>query len=487
VNFASLAFFLFLITVWGIYWLLPRRAWQNLLLLSASYFFYGWWDYRFCGLMLVSTLADYFIAWKIHRSEHDRHRKRWLVTSLVCNLGLLGAFKYFHFFLGNLVALGELFHWNLDTGTLQIILPVGISFYTFQTLSYTIDVYRRRLTPTRNLIDYMTFVSFFPQLVAGPIERAKNLLPQFQRQRFLHPVQMQLGTMRILWGLFKKVVIADTLAGFVNSVYADVSAASGAELAVATILFAFQIYGDFSGYSDIAIGAAQMFGIRLTRNFAYPYFSQNLREFWSRWHISLSTWFRDYVYIPLGGNRVSRRRHKANLFVTFLVSGLWHGAAWPFVIWGGLHGAAVAFGSSNRGPAGTLRLRDAGGPSFIPAPLVLFRICRTFAFVCVCWIFFRAESWSDCLTILQKLSRSIVNWEFYQHLAALWELSEIRQAFALIALLVGLEWIQRKREHPLQYSKLPEPLQWSTITMVAWFVIEYAGRVTDNPFIYFQF
>lgn len=484
-NFASLAFFLFLIIVWGIYWILPRRAWQNVLLLSASYFFYGWWDVRFCGLMLASTLIDYFLAAAIHRTENQSRRKRLLLASLACNLGLLGVFKYFHFFLGNLVALGETVGWNLNTGTLQIILPVGISFYTFQTLSYTIDVYYRRLTPTRNLIDYMTFVSFFPQLVAGPIERARNLLPQFQQRRFFRLRQMQLGVHRILWGLFKKVVIADTVAGFVNSSYSDVAAASGAELVVATFLFAFQIYCDFSGYSDIAIGVAQMFGIKLMRNFAYPYFSQNLREFWSRWHISLSTWFRDYVYIPLGGNRVSRGRQKANLLITFLVSGLWHGAAWPFVIWGGLHGSAVAWGSQHS-PQKT-RLRVVGGSTLIPSLAVAFRMLRTFTFVCICWIFFRANTLADCTTIIHKIAQSIFTIDFYRQLGALWELSEIRQALALIALLVGLEWIQRRRNHPLEYSKLPQPLQWSAISMVAWFVIEYAGRVSDNPFIYFQF
>ena len=320
-NFASLAFFLFLVLVWGLYWGLPRRSWQNVLLLISSYVFYGWWDYRFCGLMLASTLVDYFLASAIHRSENETRRKRLLLASLVCNLGLLGVFKYFHFFCENLVAIGETLGWDLNTGTLHIILPVGISFYTFQTLSYTIDVYYRRLKPTQNLIDYMTFVSFFPQLVAGPIERARNLLPQFQQQRFFHLRQMQLGVHRILWGLFKKVVIADTVAGFVNSAYSDVASASGAELVMATFLFAFQIYCDFSGYSDIAIGVAQMFGIKLMRNFAYPYFSQSLREFWSRWHISLSSWFRDYVYIPLGGNRASRGRQKLNLLITFLVSG----------------------------------------------------------------------------------------------------------------------------------------------------------------------
>lgn len=484
-NFASLAFFLFLAVVWGIYWLLPRRAWQNLLLLAASYFFYGWWDVRFCGLMLVSTLIDYFLAASIHRTEDQRRRKRLLAASLICNLGLLGVFKYFHFFLGNLVALGETFGWDLNTGTLQIILPVGISFYTFQTLSYTIDVYRRRLKPTRNLIDYMTFVSFFPQLVAGPIERAANLLPQFQRQRFFHIERMQFGFHRILWGLFKKVVIADTVAGFVNSTYSDVATASGAELVIATFLFAFQIYCDFSGYSDIAIGTAQMFGIKLMRNFAYPYFSQNLREFWSRWHISLSTWFRDYVYIPLGGNRVSPIRQKLNRLITFLVSGFWHGAAWPFVIWGGLHGTAVALGSP--GLPRRTRLKDVGGESFWPTIGVALRMLRTFAFVCVCWIFFRANSLADCTIIFSKIGQSLFSIRFYRDLMALWELGEVRQALALIAMLVGLEWVQRRREHPLEYSKLPEPLQWSAVSMVAWFVIEYAGRVTDNPFIYFQF
>jgi len=487
VNFSSLAFFIFLPLVWLTYWLLVKRSWQNLLLLCASYFFYGWWDYRFCVLMLASTLVDYFLANGIHRAENPVHRKRLLIASLACNLGLLGVFKYFNFFLDNLIALGDSLGWNLDTGTLNLILPVGISFYTFQTLSYTIDVYYRRMEPTRNLVDYMTFVSFFPQLVAGPIERAKNLLPQFEQRRFFHLKQMQLGVLRILWGLFKKVVIADTVAGFVNSSYNDVAAASGAELTVATFLFAFQIYCDFSGYSDIAIGTAQMFGIKLMRNFAYPYFSQNLREFWSRWHISLSTWFRDYVYIPLGGNRVSAGRQKLNLLITFLISGFWHGAAWPFIVWGGLHGTVVAF-SNNRSRTQKKRgWKHVGGDHLIPSLATLMRMSATFLFVCFCWIFFRGNSMADCVTIIEKISSSLLTAEFYLQMKELLSLSELRQSMALIGLLVGIEWIQRDRDYPLEYSTLPQPLQWSAVTLVAWFVMEYASRVTDNPFIYFQF
>jgi len=487
VNFASLAFFIFLPLVWVTYWLLAKRSWQNVLLLCASYFFYGWWDYRFCLLMLASTLVDYFLSLGIHRSESPLRRKRLLITSLVCNLGLLGAFKYFNFFIENLIAVGDSLGWNLDTGTLNLILPVGISFYTFQTLSYTIDVYYRRMEPTNNLIDYMTFVSFFPQLVAGPIERAKNLLPQFQQRRFFHWKSMQLGMLRIMWGLFKKVVIADTVAGFVNSSYNDVAGASGAELTLATFLFAFQIYCDFSGYSDIAIGTAQMFGIKLMKNFAYPYFSQNLREFWSRWHISLSTWFRDYVYIPLGGNRVSAWRQKQNLLITFLISGFWHGAAWPFIVWGGLHGSAVAFGNQENRSRNRRGLKKVAGDGLIPSPLIALRILSTFLFVCFCWIFFRGNSMSDCLTIIGKISSSLLTADYYLQMKELLSLSELRQSLTLICLLVGIEWIQRERDYPLEYSTLPQPLQWSAVTLVAWFVMEYASRVTDNPFIYFQF
>jgi alginate O-acetyltransferase complex protein AlgI len=485
-NFASLAFFIFLPTVFAIYWLLPRRKWQNVLLLGASYFFYGWWDYRFCFLMLASTLIDYFISLGIARSEHPGRRKRLLVFSLCSNLGLLGVFKYFNFFMENFVAATGSLGMNLNTGTLDIILPVGISFYTFQTLSYTIDVYYRKMSPTRDLIDYMTFVSFFPQLVAGPIERARNLLPQFQRERHFHAEFVQLGLLRILWGLFKKVVVADTLATFVNATYSQPASASGSELAVATVFFAFQIYCDFSGYSDIAIGTAHMFGIKLMRNFAYPYFSQNLREFWQRWHISLSTWFRDYVYIPLGGNRVSALRQKWNLLVTFVISGFWHGAAWPYIVWGALHGAVVSvWRPSKQTPR--MRLRQAGGDGLIPHPMVAVRILSTFLFVCFCWIFFRADTLADCGLIIGKIGSEALTVPFYQGLAEVFRVPEIARAGWVLLFLIGLEWVQRRREHPLELTRLPEPLRWSTISLVAWFVIEYGGKVEDNPFIYFQF
>ena len=324
-----------------LYWLRPQQKWQNSILVLASYFFYGWWDYRFCLLMLLSSLVDYFIGIAVHATDDRRIQRRYLILSLISNLGLLGYFKYYNFFSDSLVSLLNQFGWSVHPVIAEVILPVGISFYTFQTLSYTIDIYRGKLEPTRNLIDYLAFVSFFPQLVAGPIERATNLLPQFTVKREFSRSEASEGGRQILWGFFKKLVIADRMAVGVDAVYDNLADASGVSLLLATIFFAFQIYCDFSAYSDIAIGTAKMFRINLMRNFAYPYFSQSVTEFWRRWHISLSTWFRDYVFIPLGGSRCWAPRVCFNLMVTFVLSGLWHGADWKFIVWGAINGAAL--------------------------------------------------------------------------------------------------------------------------------------------------
>ena len=492
-SFTSIAFLIFLPVVWTAYWCLRRREWQNLLLVGASYLFYGWWDARFCVLMLTSSLVDYAIGLALGAAPSNqdegttgpRRRRLLLVLSLACNLGLLGIFKYFGFFVDSFRATAELFGWSPGALTLEIILPVGISFYTFQTLSYTIDIYRERLRPTRNLVDYLAFVSFFPQLVAGPIERASRLLPQFQQSRQWDREALGEGLRQMLWGLFKKVVIADTLAGPVAAAFASPETMDGPRLMVATVLFAYQIYCDFSGYSDIAIGTARLFGISLMRNFAYPYFAQSIVEFWQRWHISLSTWFRDYVYIPLGGSRGTKKQTWRNAIVTFLVSGLWHGAAWRFVAWGGLHGVSLV---AMPRPPGKISIDHPGGTRLIPRLSVLLRMILVFSLACAFWVFFRADSLDDAWLIWKKIATEI-------HLADGWrelilEYQGRGPLFAITHLLgvfLFVEWLNRHKPHPVDFPGWPRPLRWSVYSILIWFVIEYGSRADSNPFIYFQF
>ncbi|MBQ16753.1 MAG: alginate O-acetyltransferase [Planctomycetaceae bacterium] len=491
-SFTSVAFLVFLPVVWAIYWCLRRREWQNLLLVCASYVFYGWWDARFCVLMLTSSLVDYGLGLALGRSAPDsetgtgfRRRRLLLALSLAANLGLLGVFKYFGFFVDSFQAAATLLGWSPGALTLEIILPVGISFYTFQTLSYTIDIYRGRLQPTRNLVDYLAFVSFFPQLVAGPIERASRLLPQFQQPRCWDRGAFGEGLRQMLWGLFKKVVIADSLAGPVAAAFASPETAGGPRLMVATVLFAYQIYCDFSGYSDIAIGTARLFGIGLMRNFAYPYFSQSIVEFWQRWHISLSTWFRDYVYIALGGNRGRRMQTWRNAVVTFLVSGLWHGAAWRFVAWGGLHGVSLV---ALPRPPEKVSIDHPGGTRLVPAPVVLLRMILVFTLVCAFWVFFRADSLADAWLVWKKIATEIHVAEGYRELVL--EYQGRGPLFGITHLLVVflvIEWLSRHKPHPVDFPGWPRPLRWSVYSALAWFVIEYGGRGDANPFIYFQF
>lgn len=326
--FNSIEFLIFLPVVFGLYWFVFNRnlKTQNILLVVASFVFYGWWDWRFLGLILISSLTDYVIGLGFSRIRDRRQRKGLLLVSVVTNLGLLFIFKYYNFFVENFVAVFTFLGSAPSIETMQVVLPVGISFYTFQTLSYTIDVYQEKLEPTSDVIAFLAFVSFFPQLVAGPIERATNLLPQFLTSRTFSYSGATDGMRQILWGLFKKVVIADNCAGYVDAIFRNSDAYSGSTLLLGAILFAFQIYGDFSGYSDIAMGTGRLFGFRLMQNFAFPYFSRDIAEFWGRWHISLSTWFRDYVYIPLGGSRGTTATKIRNIFVVFLLSGFWHGA-----------------------------------------------------------------------------------------------------------------------------------------------------------------
>jgi alginate O-acetyltransferase complex protein AlgI len=334
--FNSIDFAIFLPVVFMLYWFVTNRnlKLQNLLVVVASYVFYGWWDWRFLSLIVFSTLVDFWVGIGLHREQKHSKRKALLFTSIIVNLGFLGFFKYFNFFLENFRTAFSFFGTEINASSLNIILPVGISFYTFQTLSYSIDLYRRKLEPTRDFIAFSAFVSFFPQLVAGPIERATNLLPQFYAKRRFNYAMAVDGMRQILWGLFKKVVIADRCAEYVNDIFANSADYTGSTLALGALFFAFQIYGDFSGYSDIAIGTSRLFGFNIMRNFHFPYFSRDMAEFWRRWHISLSTWFRDYVYIPLGGSRVNKATQIRNTLIIFVVSGFWHGANWTFIFWG---------------------------------------------------------------------------------------------------------------------------------------------------------
>lgn len=354
--FNSLIFLVFFLVVYGLYRVMPHRG-QNLLLLVSSYFFYGWWDWRFLSLIFISTVVDYWAGLAIeHADENARRRKIALWISLVSNLGILGFFKYFNFFADNLVVLLQGVGISSPVRHLNIILPVGISFYTFQTMSYTLDIYSRQMRPTRNFLDFAAFVSFFPQLVAGPIERASKLLPQIQTPRTITRGDMESGAWLVFWGLFKKCVVADNLAMLIDTGFGGGSA-TGAQSLLGLYAFAFQIFCDFSGYSDIARGLARWMGIELMLNFNNPYFALNPREFWARWHISLSTWLRDYLYIPLGGNLKGRRRTYVNLVLTMLLGGLWHGAAWTFVAWGAFHGALLAIyhaWAAKFSPSGTL-------------------------------------------------------------------------------------------------------------------------------------
>ncbi|MGB5982879.1 MAG: MBOAT family O-acyltransferase [Nonlabens sp.] len=395
--FNSFTFLIFLPVVFALFWLFRKQLLlQNILILIASYVFYGWWDWRFLSLIAFSTIVDYLVALQIEKSEAPRIRKLFLILSLVVNLGFLGVFKYYNFFVESFVEAFSSVGIELSPSTLNIILPVGISFYTFQTLSYTIDVYRKELTPTRSLINFAAYVAFFPQLVAGPIERAAKLLPQFSVEKKFSYELARSGIYLIIWGFFKKVVVADNCAFFVNQIFENTEGRSSVELFLGAVLFAFQIYGDFSGYSDIAIGTARLFGFRLMTNFKFPYFSRDIAEFWRRWHISLSTWFRDYVYIPLGGSRGPKTLQLRNVMVIFLVSGFWHGANWTFLVWGLLHALffiPLLLQNKNR------KNLNSSGYDFRTFASTLY----CFFLVTIAWIFFRAVSVTEALLYIQQI------------------------------------------------------------------------------------
>ena len=468
--FNSIPFAVFLPIVFVLYWAISNRklVYQNTLLLVASYIFYGFWDARFLVLIFMSSLCDYLIGLQLNQAENEQKRKRWLSLSLLINLGILFTFKYFNFFIESFVQLSESIGFYANINTLKIILPVGISFYTFQTLSYTIDIYKGKIKPTSNIVEFFTFVSFFPQLVAGPIERASNLLPQFSKKRYFDYAFAIKGMQLILWGLFKKTVVADRLAYSVSLVYDSPQEFSGFAVIVATIFFAIQIYCDFSGYSDIAIGTARLFGFDLMTNFKTPYFSTSIREFWQRWHISLSTWFRDYVYIPLGGNRVSKSRWWLNVMTTFVVSGLWHGANWTYVIWGGIHG--LFYGIEKQ-------FEQVRLPKLLSGILV-------FLIVCIAWIFFRVDNLNAAILLIQNA----VNWTGNFDLFTLF-INKNYGFYSLIAIgvLIIFDIINRQNEICHWLQKSPKVVRW-LIYYFLLFAIIYFGEFNNAPeFIYFKF
>jgi len=473
--FNSVEFFIFLPIVFTLYWILNGKTRsQNFLLLVASYFFYGWWDWRFLFLIAFSSLVDYVIGNKLYVTEKSSSRKFLLFASLFVNIGFLGVFKYYNFFAENFENAFTLFGQHIEASRLNVILPVGISFYTFQTLSYSIDIFRKKLEPSRDIISFLSFVSFFPQLVAGPIERASNLLPQFYIKRNFSYAQASDGLRQILWGLFKKVVIADNCAYYVNDIFLNYEQYSGSTLFLGAVFFSFQIYGDFSGYSDIAIGTSKLFGFTLMRNFAYPYFSRDIAEFWRRWHISLSTWFRDYLYIPLGGSKGGIKSKIRNTFIIFLVSGFWHGANWTFLIWGflnALYFLPLLLVGNNRNHIDNV----AQNKIFISGK-DLIKVLSTFILTNIAWVFFRADSATHAFSYLSHMfSLSLFSrpetLPFY--------------LIILIVILIIFEWFQRNKEHGLDVYHLHFIPRWSVYIGFSILIISFFSN--KNEFIYFQF
>ena len=478
--FNSFEFLIFLPIVFLLYWFVFKPLkWQNLFVVAASYLFYGWWDWRFLILIAITTFCSYASGLLIQKYAGRRTRRRIVcATNILLNLIILGIFKYLNFFGENFALLLDALGFKCDWVTLDILLPVGISFYTFQALSYTIDVYRGSIRPTRDVVAFFAFISFFPQLVAGPIERATNLLPQFLVPRKFDYAKAVDGMRQILWGLFKKMVVADNCAVAVNMIFDQYQSFDGFTLFIGGLLFTFQIYGDFSGYSDIAIGTARLFGINLMRNFNYPYFSRNIAEFWRRWHISLTTWFRDYVYFPLGGSRRGKWKTIRNTFIIFLVSGMWHGANWTFICWGAYNALLfmpLLIAGRNRRFTGVV----AQG-RLLPSFKELLQIVVTFLLLVIGWIIFRAENINDAFNYITLMAT-----DFTPHLP-----EHGKSALLYIAILMIVEWLHRDRQFGLQISDgggllARRTVRWTIYVILALFTLLCAG--TQEEFIYFQF
>ncbi len=480
--FNSIDFAIFLPIVFILYWFVTNGSirLQNFLIVVASYLFYGWWDWRFLLLILFSSLVDYSVGLGFLHQENPTKRKALLWTSVLVNLGLLGFFKYYNFFVENFITAFSFFGTKLSVNSLNIILPVGISFYSFQTLSYSIDVYKRKIEPTCDLIAFSAFICFFPQLVAGPIERASHLLPQFFVRRNFDYTKAADGLRQILWGLFKKIVIADNCAEYANLIFNHSSDYSGSTLVVGALFFTFQIYCDFSGYSDIAIGTARLFGFDLVQNFNFPYFSRSIAEFWRRWHISLSTWFRDYLYIPLGGSRGSSLMKIRNTFIIFIASGLWHGANWTFLAWGALN--AIYFlpyllTNNNRN-----NLDIVAQGRNLPNIKELFFMMLTFGLVVFSWIFFRANNIGHAVSYISEiLSLSLFT------IPSFAGMGKALTTIIFVVILVFIEWQGREGEYAIAHLsvKLSKPLRWAFYYAIILSIVYFSGR--EQPFIYFQF
>ncbi|SDH86045.1 MBOAT family O-acyltransferase [Winogradskyella thalassocola] len=479
--FNSIDFAIFLPIIFIIYWFVANKnlKFQNLIIVIASYIFYAWWDWRFLSLILFSSLVDYLVGLSLSKQKSETKRKQLLWISILVNLGFLGFFKYFNFFIDNFTSAFSLFGTEISSSSLNIILPVGISFYTFQTLSYSIDVYKRKLEPTKDIIAFFAFVSFFPQLVAGPIERATNLLPQFYKKRHFDYTKAIDGMRQILWGLFKKIVIADNCAEYANQIFNNSSDYSGSTLVLGAIFFTFQIYGDFSGYSDIAIGTSRLFGFNLKQNFATPYFSRDIAEFWRRWHMSLSTWFRDYLYIPLGGSRGSHLNKIRNVLIIFLVSGFWHGANWTYIVWGALNALyflPILLTKKNRNHLEVVA-KDKRLPSLKDFWLMSF----TFGLTVFAWIFFRAESLQHAIAYIKGIfSGSLFN--IPQSLT-----NDTLLTLFLICFFIVIEWLGREGQHTLsQFYKIEKRFyRWCFYIIICLLIFMHQGQ--QQEFIYFQF
>lgn len=481
--FNSLSFALFLPVVFVLYWFVAGKSlkYQNVLLLCASYFFYACWDWRFLFLLVFSTLLDYVTGIKMSGAGSAKARKFWFWLSIIVNLGFLGVFKYFNFFAASMAVAMANIGLHVNPWTLKVILPVGISFYTFHGLSYVIDIYKNRIKAERNFIDYSLFVSFFPLLVAGPIERATHLLPQVKKARTFDYYMAADGLRQILWGLFKKAVIADQCSEFANVIFANSSGYTGSTLVLGALFFTFQIYCDFSGYSDMALGIARLFGIDLLRNFAFPYFSRDIAEFWRRWHISLSSWFRDYLYIPLGGSEGGTWTKVRNTFIIFLVSGFWHGANWTFITWGLLNALYIMpliIFNKNR-----VNLQIVAQGRALPSLREFFQILLTFSLTVFAWIFFRATSMSHAFSYIGRIfSKSLF-------IVPQFDASRVMvfETVILIIVFIIIEWSGRESQYAIaslarfKRKSYRYAFYFSLILMIYLFM----GR--EQQFIYFQF
>ena len=478
--FNSFEFLLFLPIVFLLYWFVfRRRRWQNLLIVVASYVFYGWWDWRFLLLIALTSLCSYVSGLLLEHYEGQRRRQQAVsAANIVLNLGILGVFKYYNFFVENLDALFGMMGYHLDWVTMKVILPVGISFYTFQALSYTIDVYQKKLPATHDIVEFFAYISFFPQLVAGPIERATNLLPQFQQRRQFDYAKAVDGMRQMLWGFLKKLVIADNCAAIVNDYWEHFQDLPGLSLFHLGVLFTFQIYCDFSGYSDIAIGCARLFGFNLMRNFNFPYFSRSIPEFWRRWHISLMTWFRDYIYFPLGGSRCDKWKIIRNVYIVWGISGLWHGANWTFVCWGLFHATLLAV--YNLLGVNTKYKNVVAYGRYLPSMKETMQMALTFFLTVIGWIIFRAETMAQAVDYLTAM----VSNKFFDASA----LFGVTCTFFGIVLL-AIEWLQRDKQHALQFSDVKpfnyRLVRWGIYYIIIMVIACYAG--TSQTFIYFQF